>query len=90
LSPPSSENSKQVSRLLKPGGVIMADNVLRRGLIADSSDSNPWAAKFDEKTWKSGDMEALREFNKQLAAEERLDTFLMPMFDGLGMARLKD
>ena len=33
----------QANRLLKPGGVIIGDNVLRRALVADSSDSNPWA-----------------------------------------------
>lgn len=80
-------------RLLKPGGVIIADNVLRRGLIADSSDANPWTLKLKnqgEALWKSGDMKALDEFNKQMVNEPRLETFLMPMFDGLGMARLLD
>jgi hypothetical protein len=33
-------------------------------------------------------MKALDEFNKELVRNERLDTFLMPMFDGLGMGRL--
>ncbi|CAI4215115.1 unnamed protein product [Parascedosporium putredinis] len=33
------------SRILRPGGLIVADNVLRRGIIADDSDDNPWVAK---------------------------------------------
>ena len=33
----------QTRRILKPGGLIIADNVLRRGLVADSSDANPWS-----------------------------------------------
>jgi hypothetical protein len=35
-------------------------------------------------------MEAIDVFNKNLANDKRLDTFLMPMFDGLGMAKLLD
>jgi predicted O-methyltransferase YrrM len=77
-------------RLLKSGGVIIADNILRRGLIADSSDANPWTAKLKQgdRIWREGDMKALDEFNKELVRNERLDTFLMPMFDGLGLGRL--
>lgn len=37
-----------------------------------------------------GDMKALDDFNKALVSDKRLETFLMPMFDGLGMARLVD
>ena len=81
------------TRLLRPGGLVMADNVLRRGLIADSSDANPWASVLKqqgESTWREQDMKALDEFNKMMVKEERLETFLMPMFDGLGLAILKD
>jgi predicted O-methyltransferase YrrM len=28
-------------RLLKSGGIIIADNILRKGVLADSSDANP-------------------------------------------------
>jgi hypothetical protein len=35
-------------------------------------------------------MDAIDIFNKKLVEEKRLDTFLMPLFDGLGMARLLD
>jgi len=80
-------------RLLRPGGLIMADNVLRRGLIADASDANPWSIKLKqqgERTWAEGDMKALDQFNKMMVQEERIETFLMPMFDGLGLGRLKN
>jgi len=86
LSPPGS-----TTRLVRSGGVIIADNILRRGLVADASDSNPWSSRLKqegEKSWKQGDLEALDKFNKRMASEKRLETFLMPMFDGLGMARL--
>jgi hypothetical protein len=35
-------------------------------------------------------MAAIDVFNKKLVEEKRLDTFLVPLFDGLGMARLLD
>jgi hypothetical protein len=35
-------------------------------------------------------MKALDVFNKRLANDPRFETFLMPMFDGLGMGRLAD
>lgn len=76
--------------MLKPGGIILADNVLRRALVADSSDANPWSKEMKEKTWRDGDMNALRVFNDMMVEEPRLETFLLPLFDGLGMARLKD
>ncbi|KAA8567730.1 hypothetical protein EYC84_008201 [Monilinia fructicola] len=52
LSSPSSPQT----RLLRPGGLILADNILRRALVADSSPSNPWSLKNGEKTWKEGDL----------------------------------
>lgn len=76
--------------LLKAGGVIIADNVLRRALVADSSDANPWSKQLKEQTWREGDMAALKKFNDMMVEDPRLETFLMPMFDGLGMARLKE
>ncbi|TGO89687.1 hypothetical protein BPOR_0098g00180 [Botrytis porri] len=86
LSSPSSTQT----RLLKPSGLILADNILRRALVADSSAANPWALKNGEKTWKEGDLNALKEFNDLMVTDKRLDTFLLPLFDGVGMGRLKD
>lgn len=87
----SLSTSSAKTRLLRPGGLIIADNILRRGLIADSSEANPWANRARaENTWREGDMKALAEFNNQMVESPRLETFLMPMFDGLGMARLLD
>jgi hypothetical protein len=35
-------------------------------------------------------MAAIDDFNKKLVGDKRLETFLMPMFDGIGMAKLID
>ncbi|KAM3514525.1 hypothetical protein MY11210_001868 [Beauveria gryllotalpidicola] len=74
------------SRLLRKGGVILADNVLRRGLVANDSNENPWATG----SHHHQSLEALREFNDLAIKSERLDAFLMPLFDGVGMSTLRD
>jgi predicted O-methyltransferase YrrM len=93
----------------------MADNVLRRGLVADFSDDNPRVATFKddpEKLKMNEDSKFLRipgtagreigltsdstvvksieEFNKELASNQRLEAVLLPLYDGLGLARLID
>jgi predicted O-methyltransferase YrrM len=80
------------SRLLRKGGLIVADNVLRRGLVADDSEANPWAKKLAQKSEyeTNSDVEYLREFNAAMHSNERLEEFLMPLFDGFGLARLLD
>lgn len=80
------------SRLLRPGGIIIADNILRRSLVADSSDDNPaWQLqKHMSAEEDRAYVLALREFNTALATSERLDAFIMPIFDGVAFVRLLD
>jgi predicted O-methyltransferase YrrM len=91
-----SDPSATTTRLLRPGGIILADNILRCGLVVDKSLVNPWSGILDKNnplwnpTWKESDMTALDEFNKMLVGSERVDTFLMPLFDGPGCGRLLD
>lgn len=60
--------------LVRPGGLILFDNTLWGGAVAD-----PEAA--DEAT------ESLRAFNVHLHADERIDLSLLPLSDGLTLAR---
>ncbi|OLN82240.1 putative caffeoyl-CoA O-methyltransferase 2 [Colletotrichum chlorophyti] len=90
-SPASSDGKK--TRLLRPGGLIVADNVLRRGIVADDSEANPWVARLREERPPRGskeDLAKLREFNDLVKAEPRLDSWLMPLYDGVHLARLLD
>ncbi|KAK1770930.1 S-adenosyl-L-methionine-dependent methyltransferase [Phialemonium atrogriseum] len=83
----------QAHRILKPGGLIVADNVLRKGLVADRSNANPWSKieKEDRATyWKTTDLEALDQFNTELAKNDRIDAWLVPLFDGVALGRLRD
>lgn len=61
--------------------------------MADASDANPWSSTMKQKgegAWRDGDIAALDKFNVMMKDSARLETFLMPMFDGLGMAALVD
>jgi predicted O-methyltransferase YrrM len=82
-------------RLLKQGGLIVADNVLRRGLVADDGEANPHAAQGQKTQNRSeyetdNDLDHLRAFNADVMQSSRLECFLMPLYDGVGLARLVD
>jgi len=63
-----------VLQMLRPGGLIAIDNVLWGGDVA-----NP--KKKDE------DTQAIRRINKKVHADERVDVSLVPIGDGLTLAR---
>jgi len=81
-------------RLLRKGGLIVADNALRWGLVADPSMAN----KSDEQLkairassfWTDKDAAACDEFNRMMNDSPRIDAWLMPLFDGVGLGRLVD
>src|SRR5262245_57162045 len=60
-------------RLMRPGGVIAADNALWEGRVLDPSDH-------------SVDTEAVREFNRNLHGDPRIALSLLPIGDGLSLA----
>jgi predicted O-methyltransferase YrrM len=65
---------EQMLPLLRPGGLLLADNTLWGGAVADPEDHRP-------------DTEAIRRFNAALLADERIDLSLLPVGDGLTLAR---
>ncbi|KAI1416309.1 S-adenosyl-L-methionine-dependent methyltransferase [Hypoxylon sp. FL1857] len=85
MSQPGAKN-----RLLRAGGIIAADNTLRRGLVADSSTDNPWRPADFDTAWEGKAVTAVREYNKATADDARLETLLVPLWDGLNLARLVD
>ena len=60
--------------LVRPGGVIGIDNVLWSGSVADPMDMRP-------------DTEAIRAVNAALASDERVTVSMVPIGDGLTLAR---
>lgn len=65
---------ERLIRLLRPGGLIAVDNVLWSGGVIDKKD-------------KSADTVAIRKFNKTLQADNRIELSLVPIGDGLTLAR---
>lgn len=63
-------------RLVRPGGVLLYDNVLWGGRLIDPADRTP-------------DTEALRAFNEALASDTRVDLTMLPLGDGLTLARIR-
>ena len=61
-------------KLIHPGGLILVDNVLWGGQVADSSNHDM-------------DTEALRAFNAALSSDQRIDLCMVPIGDGLTIAR---
>lgn len=63
-------------RLLRPGGLIAIDNVLWSGRVLERVDAAVDA-----------DTAALQQLNAKLAADDRVDLALLPIGDGLTLAR---
>ena len=68
---------QQIMKKLRPGGVILSDNVLWSGKVLEP-------VKEDDESTK-----ALLEYNKLLAEDERLETVMLPVRDGLTISRRK-
>jgi predicted O-methyltransferase YrrM len=62
---------------MNPGGVILSDNVLWSGKVVKPVKPD------DEST------QALLKYNKMLAEDERIETVILPIRDGLTLSRLK-
>ncbi|KAH8701761.1 S-adenosyl-L-methionine-dependent methyltransferase [Talaromyces proteolyticus] len=82
------------TRLLRPGGLIIADNVLRCGFVADDSEDNPWR-NYDfgphrKEYWKSADVQSVKAYNQSIIESERVENWLCPLWDGVNMSRLLD
>lgn len=63
-------------RLVRPGGLIAVDNVLWGGAVIDPDKND-------------ADTEAIRRFNRSLLGDARVDISLVPIGDGLTLARKK-
>ena len=59
-------------RLLRPGGLVIADNTLWGGKVYDEAEN-------DEKT------RAVREFNRRMASDPRVLSILVPTHDGVAI-----
>ena len=67
-----------VMEKVKPGGFILADNILWNGKVVEELDSN------DKHT------EAILKFNKRVQEDQRVENVILPIRDGLMLMRKKD
>ena len=58
---------------MRPGGVLLVDNVLWDGKVVDPVD---------------GTEKVIAEFNDLVRADERVDSVIIPLADGLTIARV--
>jgi predicted O-methyltransferase YrrM len=68
---------ERLIQLVRPGGLIVVDNTLWGGEVANPSN-------------RDADTGALREFNDALLADARIDLSLLPLGDGLTLARRRE
>jgi caffeoyl-CoA O-methyltransferase len=64
----------EIVERLRPGGVVLVDNVLWSGNVVDDED-------------QSDDTVAIRAVNDHIAADERVEAVMLPIADGLTIAR---
>ena len=65
---------EQIVPRTRPGGLILADNTLYSGRVTDRADTAPVVTH-------------IRAFNDHVAADRRVDVVLLPVGDGLTLAR---
>ena len=63
--------------LLRPGGLVAVDNVLWHGAVIDLARHDP-------------DTEAIRAFNAKIAADQRVTCSMLPIGDGMTLARKRN
>jgi caffeoyl-CoA O-methyltransferase len=61
---------------MRPGGVILVDNVLWGGAVANPENTDPHT-------------EAIRAFNTRVAGDERVEAVMLPISDGLSLLRVR-
>lgn len=65
---------EEILARLRPGGLILVDNVLFMGMVVDASVTNEM-------------VDAIRAFNDQVAGDERVDRVMLAVGDGLTLLR---
>lgn len=67
------DHYEMIMSAMKPGGVILVDNVLWSGKVVANA--------------KDDDTQALRAFNEKVRADDRCSTFMLPIRDGVTLIR---
>jgi predicted O-methyltransferase YrrM len=71
------EYYERVLRLMRPGGLIVVDNVFRHGRVLEAGSHDP-------------SVSSVREFNDQAVSDPRVDTVMLTVRDGISLIRVRD
>jgi caffeoyl-CoA O-methyltransferase len=69
---------EEILRRLRPGGAVLVDNVLWGGRVVGTPESG------------DNNLAAITTFNDMVAADERVDVVMLPIGDGLTLARKRE
>ena len=64
---------------MRPNGLIMVDNTLWSGRVVGGTDDDPVTA--------DANLTAIKAFNDAVAADARVDSYILPVSDGLTLVR---
>ena len=67
---------KEVVPRVRPGGAILVDNTFSHGRVIDAGNESEL-------------VQAIRDFNDHAAADDRVEVVMLPLGDGLTLARKK-
>ena len=74
---------------MNSGGIILSDNVLWYGKVAEKEDDNVDVDENENTDEKDEDTIALQAYNTLLNTDDRLETVMLPIRDGLTISRVK-
>ncbi|KAH8742739.1 S-adenosyl-L-methionine-dependent methyltransferase [Diaporthe sp. PMI_573] len=72
-------------KLLAPDGVILVDNVFARGFVVDKSNVQDIDVEHLTHWKESGEL--MRVFNTAMSQDQRVETLILPVFDGISEIR---
>lgn len=75
---------------MRPGGALLADNVLWRGHVTDPDVGAPAPDASAHRRARDADTRAIRAFNDHVAADGRVEAVMLSIGDGVTLIRKRD
>lgn len=75
---------------IRPGGALLADNVLWRGHVTDPDAGAPATDDSPRRRARDADTRAIRGFNDHVAADDRVEAVILSIGDGVTLIRKRD
>ncbi|KAG8162604.1 hypothetical protein KVR01_008369 [Diaporthe batatas] len=72
-------------KILAPNGVILVDNVFARGFVVDNSNLQDIDSEQLKHWEESGEL--MKIFNRTMSQDQRVETLILPVFDGISEIR---